>query len=101
MLTGGDVVLLGFLGCLVALGDVRLDRADQLRLIRVGGGVIFGSDLAGKLISLPAPVRGRHRGGGRSVGGHALAASVALEARRATAVAIRLFLKASSWLRLR
>jgi hypothetical protein len=37
ILTGGDVVLLGFLGRPVAPADVRPDRADQSRLIRAGG----------------------------------------------------------------
>src|SRR5262249_10471045 len=69
-------------------------------LIRGGRLRIFGTDLAGRRIIFPKVPDGRRRRGLRfSV--HALAASVALEARPASAVAIRLFLKASSWLRLR
>jgi hypothetical protein len=33
VLTGGDVMLLGLLAGVVALGDVRLDRFDKLRLV--------------------------------------------------------------------
>src|SRR5262245_4498679 len=72
MLAGGDVMILGFLRGLIASGDVRLDRADQLRLIRVGGWRKFGIDLAGKLINIPGLILDdRRRGGARTVLAHA------------------------------
>jgi hypothetical protein len=38
VLTGGDVVIVGFLGSLIALGDVRLDGLDQLLLVDIFAG---------------------------------------------------------------
>src|SRR5262249_61724486 len=53
MLAGGNVVVLALLGGLSALGDVRLDRADERRLRRRGRGVIGGGDRTAKLIIAP------------------------------------------------
>src|SRR5262249_52957020 len=71
--TGGNEVLLGLLGGPVSPGDMRPDRADQLRLIRGAGGVIFGV-IAAKLIT-PGPRFGRHRSRAQIILHHADAAS--------------------------
>jgi len=64
MLAGGDVMLLGFLGGLIALGDVCLDPADERRLRQGDGDVSFGSDRAVQLIRLPGSAFGRRNRGG-------------------------------------
>src|SRR5262249_62417682 len=54
VLAGGDVMLLGLVRRLVALGDVRPDRADKRRLRLGGGAIMFGIVLLAQNV-LPSP----------------------------------------------
>jgi len=86
VLTGGDLlVVLGSLGGLIARSDVRLDGADQLRLIRGRGFRIVGVDLAGEQIDFLGLDLGRHRGGAQILRGHSITGSASRNACRSLA----------------
>src|SRR5262245_65797081 len=59
VLAGGDVMLLGLVRRLIALGDVRPDRADKRRLRLGGGAIMFGIvRLAQNVLPSPAIASG-------------------------------------------
>src|SRR5262249_24548794 len=65
----------------------REDVRERMKLDGVVGNVIFGSDLAGELINIPALALGcRHRGEGRSFAAHYAAVPSISSTRRSQAV---------------